>query len=162
MPTLAGNKKLLKRQKLRNNEYYDMQSVFDKLYVDSLAGREFRNLLDIVTTEENIKLAYRNLKKNAGSKTPGTDGKTILDLANLPESVLVQTIQQKFVWYQPQAVKRVEIPKVNGKTRPLGIPTILDRLICKEQRNTIHRKDDFAADWIYSASSTHPQKEINQ
>ena len=32
MPTLAGNKKLLKRQKLRNNEYYDMQSVFDKLY----------------------------------------------------------------------------------------------------------------------------------
>ena len=129
MPTLAGNKKLLKRQKLRNNEYYDMQSVFDKLYVDSLAGREFRNLLDIVTTEENIKLAYRNLKKNAGSKTPGTDGKTILDLANLPESVLVQTIQQKFVWYQPQAVKRVEIPKVNGKTRPLGIPTILDRLI---------------------------------
>ena len=72
MPTLAGNKKLLKRQKLRNNEYYDMQSVFDKLYVDSLAGREFRNLLDIVTTEENIKLAYRNLKKNAGSKTPGT------------------------------------------------------------------------------------------
>lgn len=129
MPTLAGNKKLLKRQKLRNNEYYDMQSVFDKLYEGSLAGREFRNLLDIVTTEENIKLAYRNLKKNAGSKTPGTDGKTILDLAKLPESVLIQTIKQKFVWYQPQAVKRVEIPKGNGKTRPLGIPTILDRLI---------------------------------
>lgn len=126
---MAGNKKLLKRQKLRNNEYYDMQSVFDKLYEGSLAGREFRNLLDIVTTEENIKLAYRNLKKNTGSNTPGTDGKTIRDLAKLPESVLIQTIKQKFVWYQPQAVKRVELPKGNGKTRPLGIPTILDRLI---------------------------------
>lgn len=129
MPTLAGNKKLLKRQKLRNNEYYDMQSVFDKLYADSLAGREFRNLLDIVTTEENIKLAYRNLKKNAGSKTPGTDKKNILDLAKLPESVLIQTIRKKFIRYQPQSVKRVEIPKGNGKTRPLGIPTIMDRLI---------------------------------
>lgn len=106
-----------------------MQSVFDKLYEGSLAGREFRNLLEIVTTEENIKLAYRNLKRNAGSKTPGTDGKTIRDLANLPESVLIQTIKQKFAWYQPQAVRRVEIPKGNGKTRPLGIPTILDRLI---------------------------------
>ena len=127
MPTLTGRP--LKRQKLRNIEYYDMQEVFDKLYQDSLANREFRNLLDIITTEENIRLAYRNLKKNAGSKTPGTDNKTITDIAKLDEQELVKIVRKKFQWYQPQAVRRKDIPKGNGKTRPLGIPTIMDRLI---------------------------------
>lgn len=94
-----------------------------------LAGCEFQNLIDIITTEENIRLAYRNLKKNAGSKTPGTDGKTIRDLAKLSETELIGIVQQKFKWYQPQSVRRKEIPKGNGKTRPLGIPTIMDRLI---------------------------------
>ena len=106
-----------------------MQSVFDKLYEDSLAKREFKNLIRIITTEENIKLAYRNLKKNAGSKTPGTDGKTIADLAKVSEAELIQVVQRKFDWYQPQSVRRKEIPKGNGKMRPLGIPTIMDRLI---------------------------------
>lgn len=106
-----------------------MQTVFDRLYADSLAGCEFQNLIDIITTEENIRLAYRNLKKNTGSKTPGTDGKTIRDLAELSETELIGIVQQKFKWYQPQSVRRKEIPKGNGKTRPLGIPTIMDRLI---------------------------------
>ena len=122
-------KKLLKRQKLRNNEYYDMQSVFDELYENSLANCEFKNLLSIITTEENIRLAYRNLKKNAGSKTPGTDGKNIADLAKMSEAELIHVVQKKFEWYQPQSVRRKDIPKGNGKTRPLGIPTIMDRLI---------------------------------
>ena len=89
-------KKLLKRQKLRNNEYYDMQSVFDELYENSLANCEFKNLLSIITTEENIRLAYRNLKKNAGSKTPGTDGKNIADLAKMSEAELIHVVQKKF------------------------------------------------------------------
>ena len=122
-------KKLLKRQKLRNNEYYDMQSVFDELYENSLAKCEFKNLISIITTEENIRLAYRNLKKNTGSRTPGTDGKTIKYLAKMSEAELISMVQQKFEWYQPQSVRRKEIPKGNGKTRPLGIPTIMDRLI---------------------------------
>jgi len=106
-----------------------MQSVFDELYENSLAKREFKNLISIITTEENIRLAYRNLKKNAGSRTPGTDGKNIEYLAKMSETELIRLIQQKFQWYQPQSVRRKEIPKGNGKTRPLGIPTIMDRLI---------------------------------
>ena len=94
-----------------------MQSVFDKLYENSLAKREFRNLISIITTEENIKLAYRNLKKNAGSKTPGTDGKTIAELAKMSEAELIQVVQRKFDWYQPQAVRRKEIPKGNASPR---------------------------------------------
>ena len=106
-----------------------MQSVFDELYENSLAKCEFKNLISIITTEENIRLAYRNLKKNTGSKTPGTDGKNIADLAKMSEAELIHVVRKKFEWYQPQSVRRKDIPKGNGKTRPLGIPTIMDRLI---------------------------------
>ena len=111
-------KKLLKRQKLRNNEYYDMQSVFDELYKNSLAKREFKNLISIITTEENIRLAYRNLKKNAGSRTPGTDGKTIADLAEMSESELIHVVQKKFEWYQPSLSDGKRFPRETVKPDP--------------------------------------------
>lgn len=77
----------------------------------------------------NIMLAYRNLRKNSGSKTAGVDKKTISDLNKWSDKKLVNHVQRKLDWYVPNAVRRVEIPKDNGKKRPLGIPTIMDRLI---------------------------------
>ncbi len=118
-----------KKSRLRNAEYYDMQSLLDKLYKDSQNGYTFQSLIPLIVSEENIKLAYRNIKKNTGSKTAGTDGKTIKDLEKWGTENLVKHIQKKFSYYQPQTVRRVEIPKANGKMRPLGIPTIMDRLI---------------------------------
>ena len=69
--------------------------------------------------------------KNHGSMTPGTDGKTITELATLSDEQLISSVQHKLDWYVPQSVRRVEIPKGNDPTkkRPLGIPTIMDRLI---------------------------------
>lgn len=118
-----------KKRKLRNAEYYDIQSVLDELYEKSKSDCKFVDLISIIASEENIKLAYRNIKKNKGSKTHGTDGETIADLEKWQTDTLIKHIRKKLAFYQPQAVRRVEIPKANGKTRPLGIPTIMDRLI---------------------------------
>lgn len=126
---MTDKSQVLKCQKLRNNEYYDMQATFDKLYQESLRNKKFSKLIEIITAEENIKLAYRNLKKNSGSKTAGTDNKTIKDIAKFSEIEIIEKVRNKLKWYKPQKVRRVEIPKANGKTRPLGIPTIFDRLI---------------------------------
>ena len=126
---MANKKKPLKKQKIRNAEYYDMQTAFDKLYADSVSGRQFRNLVELIQRPENIMLAYRNLRKNSGSKTAGVDKKTISDLNKWSDKKLVNHVQRKLDWYVPNAVRRVEIPKDSGKKRPLGIPTIMDRLI---------------------------------
>ena len=118
-----------KKSKLRNAEYYDIQQEFDELYKKSKKDCKFTDLLSIITSEENIKLAYRNIKKNHGSKTAGTDGKTIQDLEKWQTETLINHIRKKLEYYKPQAIRRVEIPKPNGKKRPLGIPTIMDRII---------------------------------
>ena len=124
-----GRPKPIKRQKARNAEYYDMQKTQDDLYKRSLGNQNFVKLMNIVQCNENIMLAYRNIKRNGGSQTPGTDGKSIDDLEKLSPEQLTQYVRNRLKWYKPQPVKRVEIPKGNGKTRPLGIPTIADRLI---------------------------------
>ena len=118
-----------KQRKIRNSEYYDMEHIFDRLYAESKSGKIFSGLMEIIESEENIKLAYRTMKKNSGSNTPGVDKRTIADIAKLDEAQYVRLIQKQFSRYQPRPVKRVEIPKPNGKTRPLGIPTIMDRLV---------------------------------
>lgn len=114
---------------LRNIEYYDFQETLDKLYSDSETSRNFTKLMDLITSPQNILLAYRNIKKNTGSKTAGVDKKTISYLEKWEPDKLIRYIQKRLEYYVPQPVRRVEIPKSNGKTRPLGIPTIMDRLI---------------------------------
>lgn len=120
---------MTKQKKLRHSEYYDMQPVFDKLYADSKSGKIFNSLMDIIRSEENIRLAYRNIKRNSGSNTAGTDKLTIKDIEKLPVEQYVGIVQRKLMFYKPKPVRRVEIPKSNGKMRPLGIPTIIDRLV---------------------------------
>ncbi|MEE1198430.1 MAG: group II intron reverse transcriptase/maturase [Acutalibacteraceae bacterium] len=118
---------------LRYNEYYNMQETFDELYNKSIKGSKFDKLMDLVIDENNILLAYRNIKSNGGSNTPGTDGKSIKDIANMEPQQVVEKV--RFILkgsqhgYRPKPVRRKEIPKPNGTIRPLGIPCIWDRLI---------------------------------
>jgi len=127
--SILKNQENLKRQKLRNNEYYLMQDIQDRLYMQSLKGTKFTYLMQIIKSENNILLAYRNIKKNSGSNTKGVDSKCIKHLAKLEPNILVKLVQNKLENYFPNKVRRVEIPKADGKLRPLGIPTIMDRLI---------------------------------
>lgn len=115
--------------KLRNNQMYMMQSKFDALYSNSKNGSNFYHLYDVITSRNNILLAYRNLRTNTGSNTAGVDGKTIVFLDKLSDDDLVDVVRNRLKNYQPYTVRRVEIPKRSGGVRPLGIPTIVDRLI---------------------------------
>lgn len=117
-----------KRKKLRHSEYYGMQETFDNLYARSKNGNNFYNLIEIMKSEDNIRLAYRNIKRNTGSKTAGIDGLNIQVIEQLTISDVIYKIGKMFDKYKPQAVRRVLIPKDNGDFRPLGIPTIWDRL----------------------------------
>ena len=113
----------------RNAERYDAKETGYQLYEDSLNGKTFDRLMPLIVSEQNIILAYRNICKNKGSKTPGTDGKTIVAIQSVSIETVIKTVRNKLNYYQPKKVRRVEIPKDNGKTRPLGIPSIWDRLI---------------------------------
>lgn len=121
--------KLKKKQTIRNNEYYNIQNVFDELYLKSTQNTKFKNLLDIIISEQNISLAYRNIKKNKGSKTRGTNNTTIIDIGNTNPEKLISYVRNRLKNYKPQTIRRKEIEKENGKMRPLGIPTMEDRLI---------------------------------
>lgn len=130
----AKKEKLSSIESLRHSEYYGMQEVFDDLYARSSKREPFSKLMNIILQRENILLAYRNIKANSGSMTPGTDKLTIKDVGCLTPDEVVERVQaivrgSKEWGYRPRPVRRKDIPKPNGSTRPLGIPCIWDRLI---------------------------------
>ena len=77
-----------------------MQEVFDRLYADSKNGNNFYKLYEIITSKQNIRLAYRNIKTNSGSTTAGVDGKTIKDIKKCSEQYVIQKIRNKLNNYQ--------------------------------------------------------------
>jgi group II intron reverse transcriptase/maturase len=86
------------------------------------------NLMQVVCSHENIKRAYKQVKQNKG--VAGIDNMPVSEFAAWFEKEgdnLLKALQTGK--YQPQAVKLAEIPKPNGGTRKLGIPTVTDRII---------------------------------
>ena len=91
-------------------------------------NKQTEGLLEQILSTENLNRAYKQVKRNKGAG--GIDGMKVDEL--LPylkenKNELVQTLREGK--YRPNPVRRVEIPKENGKTRKLGIPTVVDRLI---------------------------------
>ena len=85
-------------------------------------------LLAQVLARDNLQRALKQVRQNKGA--PGIDGMTVDELPDyLRHHWPDLRAQLEAGHYRPQPVKRVEIPKPDGKTRPLGIPTVLDRFI---------------------------------
>ena len=93
-------------------------------------NREVRTmkLIEVITTKENLNKAYKKVVRNKGAS--GIDGITVEELVDYIKSNkdnIVNSIRNRKYFSKP--VRRVYIPKSNGKMRPLGIPTALDRTV---------------------------------
>jgi RNA-directed DNA polymerase len=92
--------------------------------------RKFYDLYDFLYDEDWLRLAHEYVKQNAGSITAGCDGINMSIFDETLEGNLQQIIKElKSETFVPHPVRRVYIPKPNGRTRPLGIPSIKDRIV---------------------------------
>ena len=85
-------------------------------------------LIEKILSEENLRKAIKKVKQNKGA--PGVDRMTVQEIESWFEQYqeeLTSKIMNK--QYRPMPVKRMYIPKPNGKQRPLGIPTVVDQVI---------------------------------
>jgi group II intron reverse transcriptase/maturase len=137
---------LFKRRRSEIPDAERVQTLQEKLYQKAKqeSGYKFYVLYDKMFIPYMLREAWKNVRANGGA--PGVDGMTIEEvekhgvteyLTDLGEDLRKQT-------YQPQAVKRVMIPKANGGERPLGIPTVRDRIaqtVCKMILEPIYEAD---------------------
>jgi group II intron reverse transcriptase/maturase len=130
----------MKHRQLQLEDYLQRVSAEQKEYAEvceppKMAETDITNtteqregLLEQILARENLNQAYKQVKRNKGAG--GIDGMQVDEL--LPylkrnREELLQSLRDGK--YRPKPVRRVEIPKRNGKTRKLGIPTVVDKLI---------------------------------
>lgn len=102
----------------------------NKWFIYLRKGKKKTNmeLLEEILTKDNLNKAYKKVYQNKGAS--GLDGISVYEIKeyiqNNSDEILNQIRNRK---YKPQPVRRVQIPKENGKKRNLGIPTVMDRII---------------------------------
>jgi len=104
--------------------------------VNGVKGGKWFSLMDKVFAPKTLALAWTRVRANKGAA--GVDGQSIERFAAKADFYLAElsTALQEGT-YRPQAVKRVDIPKGDGRTRPLGIPTVKDRIVQQAVRLVI-------------------------
>ena len=107
----------------------ELKQTLDFLYDKSKEGIAFTGLVEAMVNEVTIVTAIHNIKSNKGSKTAGVDQMKMDKYLQMPKEDLIALIRDNFSNYKPKPARRVYIPKKNGKQRPLGIPTVLNRII---------------------------------
>ena len=103
---------------------------------NGVKGGKWYSLMDKVYAPKTLLAAWTKVRANKGAA--GVDGQSIgrfAAKADLYLSELSAALREGT--YQPQAVKRVDIPKGDGRTRPLGIPTVKDRIVQQAVRLVI-------------------------
>ena len=121
-------------QKKPKSQMSDLERIRDfqrKLYLKAKQDKSFRFyvLYDKIRLMRFLKEAYKRVKSNKGRS--GIDGISFKDIEGYGEEKYIREIQKELEekTYRPSPVLRVYIPKANGKKRPLGIPTIKDRIV---------------------------------
>lgn len=108
-----------------------LQELRRKIYIKAKADKAHRfwGLYVHVSKQSTLEEAYQMVKRNNGA--PGIDGMTFDDIEQTGVQLFLQNIQEELIndSYQPSRNRIKEIPKANGKTRKLGIPTIKDRVV---------------------------------
>ena len=88
---------------------------------------KYERLYRILFNEQMFYVAYQRIYAKPGNMTPGSDGKTIDGMSIERIGHLIATLKDES--YMPTPARRVYIPKKNGKKRPLGIPSIEDKMV---------------------------------
>ena len=116
------------------------ETLMAKCQSESLAGTE--RLMEEVCELENCKQALQRVKANKGS--PGVDGMTVAELPEYRKQHGLEIGEQlRSGTYQPQPVRRVEIPKPDGQgVRKLGIPCVLDRFVQQAVLQVLQKRWD--------------------
>lgn len=98
--------------------------------------KKWYSLIDKVYMIENLTKAFKAVKSNKGA--PGIDGETIETFeANMEANIVKLNYELKTNTYEPLSVRRVYIDKDDGSKRPLGIPTVRDRVVQQALKNVL-------------------------
>jgi RNA-directed DNA polymerase len=128
-----------------NNVAKEMEHLHKLAVLDR--AKRFTDLWAYVLSEVWLSQAWEEIRRNQGSQTPGIDRETGNDIDLERIRQLSKKLREGS--YQPHAVRRVYIPKSHGKLRPLGIPTIEDRLVQQALRMVL--EPIFEADFYPSS-----------
>jgi RNA-directed DNA polymerase len=133
-----------------------------KLYLKAKSQPDFRfyALYDKIYRKDVLELAWRRVRDNYG--TSGIDWVSIKDIEQEGVDKFLQGIQEelRIEKYSPAPVRRVNIPKPDGKQRPLGIPTIKDRVVQMALKVVI--EPIFEADFEANSYGYRPKKSAEQ
>lgn len=108
---------------------FGLTDKLDQLYANSKNGDNAKRIYSDIVSEPNLLMAIHNIKTNDGANTPGHDGRTITWYLNQPTDQILRQLKNRLENYKPGAIIRVYIDKNDGDKRPLGIPTIEDRIL---------------------------------
>ena len=148
--------------KRANNTIDKVQQLQQKLYLAAKRNskRKFHALYDKISREDILLEAWKRVKTNGGAG--GIDGISIEDIESYGvEKLLAETRQElQEGRYRPKPVKRVFIPKTDGKRRPLGIPVIKDRIVQMAVKIVI--EPVFEADFKENSYGFRPKRNAHQ